>query len=311
LSEATSPWPLRPLLAPWYRLHEDGDRLLLEHGQSVVVLEGEAVRALLPVLLPLLDGSRTVEDLVRELGPPARAAIERAVELLGSSGVLVDGPRCGTSPEAVAAAFGLSPSVAAGRLGAAAIGFAGSAPPGAQAARLLRLTGIGKVCRLDGPVESAVDLAVVTPTPDELVELDDWNRRTLDSGVRWLPVRPFDGRTIGIGPLIVPGETCCYACVQLRRAANLDYGADLPALERTPIAARPDPVLESLTAALVARLVLRFVVGSDLTVPGVLHVLDIATSPFLSEHPVLRVPRCPACSAVERVAPPLPWHEAA
>src|SRR5439155_20400641 len=70
--------PERPLLAPWYRLVGDGDRLLLEHAQVVVVLEGAAVRKLLPALLPLLDGTRTADDLVARLGAAARPAVELA-----------------------------------------------------------------------------------------------------------------------------------------------------------------------------------------------------------------------------------------
>src|SRR5919199_611482 len=78
------PIPRRPLLAPWYRLVGDGDRLLLEHGQVVVVLEGAAVRTLLPALLPLLDGTRTVDELVDRLGAAAREAIELALATLAS-----------------------------------------------------------------------------------------------------------------------------------------------------------------------------------------------------------------------------------
>ena len=51
--------PALPLLAPWYRVVGDGERLLLEYAQSVVVLEGAAVQSLLPALLPLLDGTRS------------------------------------------------------------------------------------------------------------------------------------------------------------------------------------------------------------------------------------------------------------
>ena len=84
--------PNRPLLAPWYRLVGDGDRLLLEHAQSVVVLEGAAVRILLPRLLPLLDGTRCVDDLAERLGEAARPAIVAALGLLAERGLVIDGP---------------------------------------------------------------------------------------------------------------------------------------------------------------------------------------------------------------------------
>src|SRR5204862_7816982 len=118
-------FPTSPLLAPWYRLVGDGDRLLLEHAQVVVVLEGAAVSTLLPALLPLLDGTRTVPDLVERLGVAARPAVDRALETLAGHGLLVEGP---AAPEpvrqaahALAAAHAVAPAVAAERLAEARI----------------------------------------------------------------------------------------------------------------------------------------------------------------------------------------------
>src|ERR1043166_1660931 len=82
------PVPIVQLLAPWYRLSWSDDRLLLEHGQTVVALEGGAVRTLLPTLLPLLDGTRTHDDLVARLGVAVRPALELALEVLASHGLL-------------------------------------------------------------------------------------------------------------------------------------------------------------------------------------------------------------------------------
>ena len=306
--------PQRPLLAPWYRLAEDGDRMLLEHGQSVVVLEGAAVRALLPALLPRLDGTRSLEDLVAELGVAVRPAVELALETLAANGLLVEGPdeplSGAASAQALAAAFELAPSVAAGRLRAAVVGVVGSSLVGGQVARLLRCAGIGEVLRLDWPGSAAVDFVVAAPAPEEPPELDSWNRRAVDEHIRWLPVRPYDGLFAAVGPLIVPGESCCYECVLLRRAANLDYGDDLPRLEQVPIAARPDPALSALVAAFAAGLVLRFVVGHDPTLPGVLYAIAAGGTQPVTRHPVLRVPRCPVCSPVEEMGAPLPWHAA-
>jgi len=312
-------FPEWPLLAPWYRLVGDGDRLLLEHGQSVVVLEGGAVRTLLPALLPILDGTRTLADLSDRLGVAVRPAIELALELLAAHGLLVEGPdaprEVRSAAHTVAAAYGLTPAVATERLAGATVGVVGAAPAGAEIARLLHSSGIGDVLRLswrgtDAVKSRAVDLAVVAPAVDEGDALPGWNRLALDRKIRWLAVRPYDGRLASVGPLVVPGESCCYECVLLRRGANVEYGGDLADIEAAPVAATADAGADAFVIALAAHLVVRWIGGRDTTVPGVLHVVETQPALSLSEHHVLRVPRCCACSVAERLARPLPWHAA-
>src|SRR5207248_2137331 len=46
-SVAAAGLPMLPYLAPWYRLAEVEDGLVLEHGHAVVRLDGAAVRRLL------------------------------------------------------------------------------------------------------------------------------------------------------------------------------------------------------------------------------------------------------------------------
>ena len=306
--------PERPLLAPWYRLVGDGERLLLEHAQRVVVLEGAAVRMLLPVLLPLLDGTRTVDELVLRVGLPAREAIDLALETLATHDLLREGPDAPPpvrrAAHAVASAYGLAPALAAERLGAAVVGVVGASPAALEVARVVHAEGAGEVRRLGWRTGGAVDLVVVAPAEDELDALTAWNRRALATGTRWLPVLPYDGRFAAVGPLVVPHETACYECLLLRRAANLEYGDDLAEIEATPLSADGGAAFELLLAATAAHLVVRWVVGRDTTVAGVLYALETAPAPAITEHTVLRVPRCPACSPAGRLAPPLPWHAA-
>jgi bacteriocin biosynthesis cyclodehydratase domain-containing protein len=306
--------PQRPLLTPWYRLAGDGERLLLEHGQALVVLEGAAVAALLPALLPLLDGTRTGAELVAELGEAASPALELALETLGEYGLLVEGPD--VEPGRRAAAWGIaslldaSPGAVAARLADARVDVVGSSPAGAAVARLLRAAGVDRVSCAGWESSRAVELTVVTPCPEEAGELDGWNRRANARGARWLPVLPWDGRLAAIGPLMVPGESCCYECLRRRRAANLEYGELVREFEATPVAARADPALDAIVAGVAANLALRWLGGGDRSLPGVLHAVEARPALALGAHPVLRVPRCPVCSPVERSAAPLPWHAA-
>jgi bacteriocin biosynthesis cyclodehydratase domain-containing protein len=155
-----------------------------------------------------------------------------------------------------------------------------------------------------------VALTVAAPAPDEVDALPWWNELALRRDLTWLPLRPFDGRMVAIGPIVVPGESCCYGCVLLRRAANVDYGDDLAEIEAAPVAAAADPPFDALAAGLCAHLALRWLVAGDTTLPGVMFALEPRPALTLSEHFVLRVPRCGACSNSARFAPRLPWHEA-
>ncbi|MDX6566447.1 MAG: hypothetical protein QOE10_2109 [Gaiellales bacterium] len=302
-----------PLLAPWYRLVGDGDRLLLEHAQSVVVLEGAAVRILLPRLLPLLDGTRCLDDLAERLGNAARPAIVAALELLAERGLVIDGPdapvRVREAAHAVAAAYGLAPAVAAERLGAASVALVGGGGSClGEIARLLCAAGVAEVRRSSWRGRGRADLAVVVPAADELDRLHAWNQLALDRNMRWLLVRPYDGRFASVGPLIVPGQSCCYECTLLRRGANAGYADEFVDIEGAPVAARADAGFQAMVAGVASHVVVRWVVGRDKTLPGSLFTLEAQPALKLDEHHVLRVPRCEACSGVARAAPRLPWH---
>jgi bacteriocin biosynthesis cyclodehydratase domain-containing protein len=302
------------LLAPWYRLIEDGDRLLLEHGRSVVVLEGRAVRLLLPALLPLLDGTRTIDEIVARIGEPAQPAVELALSLLGENGLLAEGP----APEpggpasalALAAHYGLAPAVAVERLRSASVGVIGGSWAAEAIARTLRSAGVGTIVRAGWDGVDEVDLAVVAPSALETPLLTSWNRLALECDTRWLGVRPFDGLVATVGPLVVPGESACYECLLHRLAAHVEYGRDLLRIESSPPAAGELAPVQAITAGVAAQLVLGWAAGLDTALPGALHVLELRPVLSLASHAILRVPRCPACSTAERLAPPLPWHDA-
>jgi len=84
--------PELPYLAPWYRVASADDAVVLEYGQRVICLAGRAGAVLVPVLLPLLDGTRTLAEIVEVLGEPARPAIEAALERLTEYDLLLEGP---------------------------------------------------------------------------------------------------------------------------------------------------------------------------------------------------------------------------
>lgn len=310
--------PEYPLLTPWYRLLDEGDRLLLEHGHRVLALDGAAVRELLPRLLPLLDGTRTVAEIVSAAGAPAEPAIVKALVLLRAHGLLVDGPP-GHSGLALhetvnflAAGSGVPPGVVAGRLLDAKVGVVGDAPAADEAARILRRAGVVRLERRGwADADAGDDLVLAAPAPAEVRAVSAWNDAALAAGLRWLQLLPFDGAFAAIGPLYLPGETACYACYRLRRAACLDLGRTADELDAVPVRAGGGPAVSVAAGAIAAVHALRWLTTGDPSLPGVLYALEGPGGLRLTRHLVLRVPRCPACSASAWASAPLPWFQAA
>jgi bacteriocin biosynthesis cyclodehydratase domain-containing protein len=309
--------PALPCLAPWYRVVAGSGRVVLEHAQRVVSLEGRAAERLLPALLPLLDGRRTVDEIVHVLGTPVRPAVEHALGALADHGVLEEGPPLpdGLPPQAAATATLLASLRPSSRplaeTGAAVaectVAVGGEGGAGVEAARLLRAGGVA-VDRLE-TVDGGADLAVCVPSAEELPRLREWNTQALEAGAPWLQVLGFDGRYASLGPLYLPGDTCCYECFRLRREANLDGGAELSSLLDSPAAYPEAPALDAILGGLTALLVSAWLVHRDHYTPGAFYALELLPTLGLTVHHVYRVPRCPACSGLADAAPPLPWHK--
>jgi len=301
-----------PLVAPWYRVADVGDALVLEHGQAAVRFDGAAATTLLPRLLPLLDGTRTVDEVVACLGERIRPAVEHALRLLEERGLLREGPPASDGRDTVArllAASGphRSESELARVLGMARVAVVGSGRTAADSARALREAGIGTVTRGPWEVAPEVELVVAAPAREELERLGSWNRAALAAELPWLQVLPFDGRFAAVGPLYLPGETCCQACYRLRRHANVPYPDEFEAVEAVSSQAATPPPLAGVLAGLAALVVARWLATADPTLPGRLFAVELRQGPAVAAHHVYRVPRCPDCS--ERTARPLPWFK--
>jgi len=290
---------------------------VLEHGQRIVCLEGAAADRFVPALLPLLDGTRTVDEVVRVLGEPARPAAEKAIAELDARGVLAEGPPLGADearPVAQTAQLltALRPGPRAladtiSSLRACSVGIVGDGSAGIEAGRLLRMSGV-EVEHAERPA-AGVDLTIAAPSPAELPRLRSWNEIALDAAAPWFQLLPFDGRYAAIGPLYLPGDSCCYECFRLRRAANMEASEELPLLESAPASYPAAPAVDVLTAALAAQVALGWLVHGDHYAPAAFYALQLVPTITLTVHHVHRVPRCPVCSGLGDVSPPLPWHK--
>lgn len=307
--------PARPLLKPWYRLACEDGRLVLAHGESVVCMEGRATASLLPSLLSLLDGSRTIDEVALALGPGTAPAVEHALGLLADHGLLCEGPRLGEAPRdrvanllAATGAAPVSPGQAAERLAAARVAVVGAGPTGDLVAALLAESGIRRPVRGGLPWDGSEDFVVVAPGAGELEALAAWNRTALARGTTWLHVAPYDGLIATVGPLVHPGETCCLECFQRRRVANAPWGDERRLLGCVPAPLLSSPALDALLAGLASSIALRWLGQRDPGLPGTVFALELGERIRLEGHAVLRVPRCAACGA-DRPSP-LPWCEA-
>lgn len=306
-------WPERdlPLLAPWWRVVHDGERILFEHAGRVVELRGRAVQMLLPALLPLLDGAHTPGEIVGRLGEAAEPSVRKALALLESHGLLTDGPNVeddAVSHYVATACAGATPSSAHEALSGSRVAVCGTSLAAAEVARLLERSKI-RVAWVEsaGELGSGVDLVVAAPAPAELGGLREANERRLRDGVPWLPVSPYDGRLTAVGPLYVPGQTACHACFLLRRGATSGYEEDVSLLESRPPAAPLPDAVGTLAAAIAALVSLRWLAAKDPTLPGVAFAFEASGILTLTRHRVLRVPRCTACGPPG--PPPNPWFK--
>jgi ribosomal protein S12 methylthiotransferase accessory factor len=122
-------------------------------------------------------------------------------------------------------------------------------------------------------------------------------------------VRPFDGLVLAVGPLVVPGESACYRCVEHRRAANSDLGDDHDAVEAAELRAATPVALGAVAAGLAASIAVAWLAREDRSLPGRLVAVAHEVVPIVEAHHVLRVPRCRACGDRRDCAVAAPWFK--
>jgi bacteriocin biosynthesis cyclodehydratase domain-containing protein len=308
--------PEKPALAPWFRILPGEDRLLLEHGGTVVAYDGKAAGVLLPSLLPLLDGTRDVETIVDVLGQAIAPATLNALELLNERGALLEGPQpsAAEGPVCEAAVFTgalghATPAVAHARLSGSRVAVWGSGPVSSEVARTLQGTGlrIRQTGEGDVPTEAA-ELLVAAPAPREVAELERINDVRLEREAPWLQVLPNDGHVVAIGPLFVPGTSGCHTCYRLRRGACSGFEDDFDLIASASSNAGSPLPATAVAAGIAGLLALRWLATGDPTIPGRFYALETGVVVGVSYHRLLRVPRCPTCGAGNTPVPS-PWFD--
>jgi molybdopterin-synthase adenylyltransferase len=366
-----------------YRLHSLSFSLALREGPN----------KLLSHLLPLLDGKRTVADVVGELGSFSEDSVLHALGYLLEKGALE--PADADEDET------LSPSKAAryhsqtaffshfavpeqkpgqdslpgmpksgldyqDRVRQAHIVVFGLGRIGSQLVRSLALAGIGKitavdsdpvdeadlscdawfsadqrgasraeaVCRLvaDANSDTRIEAAPEAADMDRLqalladsdfgvlcrddfnpAEYETFNQAALAAKKSWTSAR-LAGFEFQIGPTVIPFQTACYQCLDLRQKSNLPDFDEYVVVE------------EFLKKHHLRREALAFTPGAGLVALEVLKAITWFMAPATSSHlytlnlltmesklhPVLKIPRCPACGRPGQPRPTIhAWQQSA
>jgi oxazoline/thiazoline synthase len=302
---ASVPVPARPLLVPWVKPVEIGDGLIeLRSPEAFYPLRHQLIAAAFRAVGDRLDGAHEAEAIAAEpVGDVEPATIVFLLKLLRALGLLLDRSEVegnGAAREHLLflANFTAVPTAVQRRLAAATVQVAG---PQALAARIVRrLQTAG--CKGALPVDSSAleqgeppELTIVCADAPARSYLAAANESALRSGRPWLRAAVHNDLA-WLGPLILPGETACLACMEVRERANARGNGGPPEFPLGSLGS--SPLLDDLLAIQVAAEAARFVGGFAAPVT-VGHAYELsARSPETRRHTILRDPECLACGSL-------------
>jgi len=310
--------PLRPRLAPWLAAVDLGDdRLQLRGVERAYTIRHAFLIEVFRAIEPLLDGTHTVDEIA-QAGEPDIAGTTAAflLKMLQANGLLQAGWDGDAATEDALAPWERQlrflghfvPNAAAAQaaLLKARVAVVGDCPLAAETASALGSLGIatsGQAAVGDLP---DADFVVACQESPGFAFFDAVNGVCLERGTRWLRVAVL-GTTAHLGPTIVPYESCCYTCFDLRVRSH-EPDLDGFAAYRAHPGAADEGALAPLRAALAAEAALeaaRILTGfAPPATIGRFYEIG-ARTPDRVGHDVLKVPRCPRCG---RGRPPRePW----
>jgi len=262
--------------------------------------------AFLRRLVPLLDGTRQMDDILRILGPAVPfSLVHAALATLRERGFLTDEPPM--FPARTAAylnQLNVTEHDAADRLrttrvAIATVGLVDHTPIAAALAAL----GVQTVA-----ADADADLTLVVVESYLEPALHAMNAHALATGTRWLLARP-SGAQCWIGPVFVPHDTGCWDCLaSVLRRNNYAEAMVLEQRGTAPhVGIASTPSLHDAAVHLTANEVFKIVVGESPPLAGRLLTVDLAAMET-RRHELVRLPHCRACGRPpepRRDAPPI------
>ncbi|WP_157063298.1 TOMM precursor leader peptide-binding protein [Luteipulveratus mongoliensis] len=298
----------RPRIRGHYRVEAtDGERVFLLAESDQFVLEGQVMVA----LIPLLDGTRAVEDLVSALSD--RFDIMRvfgALQRLYAAGHLTEG-RPDLPLETMQWLDALAIPAAAYDVGVrtfqVVVTAVGDVDPGPMTAGLSELGLKVRAVPSDEVAEAQADFVLVLADDYLNDALAGLNAAFLQAEQPWGLAKP-GGRELWAGPFFAPGETGCWRCLQQRLAANRQVeryvlgkrSGQTPHLPASAHHVAGDAVVTGLLAAPLSRMI---ATRDRCELTGRMRSIDLGTGAAL-DHELIRQPQCPECGDVTRASTP-------
>ncbi|NBC95500.1 MAG: TOMM precursor leader peptide-binding protein, partial [Deinococcus-Thermus bacterium] len=235
---------------PRFRAHWRVDRptptdIALTGEVGYHLVGGRALAAMAPHLDGTAETGALLDRLKDAVSPPE---FFYALMTGEKAGYLADAAHDGDCPRAEVAFWDLLGAAAttgdilAGfPIGVAALG-------GAEAGPVRDALVADGLTVLDDPAAAAVTVAVV----DDLLDpgLAETNAAALASGRPWMIVRPT-GLRPAVGPIVVPGRSACWACLDFWLRGNREVADHVERTTGTPAAALAPAIAAPGTAALV------------------------------------------------------------
>lgn len=312
--------PDQPRFAPWIVTVDLGDgRLQFRSSESAHTLNHPLLVRAFHNVEKLLDGQHTVKDIVSSTGTDFQpTTVIFLLKLLHGKGLLQhgEGPVMpGESGEEtwerqVRFLSHYVPNAALAQRGLAKsrIGVVGSCGLRQAMVTAFRSIGINRIIEMDEPStlraetdrgRAAIDLVVACEVAPGFDLFNAVNDVCLATKSKWLRVA-VSGTSAQLGPTVVPYETACYTCLELRRQAHepeldgyLAYRAQANIDDARDEGTAP---LVSVVSGQVALEITRMLTGNAPPATFGRYYEFSAGSPAATPHEVLRVPRCPSCS---------------
>lgn len=268
-----------------------GDGVFLLAETDTHVLEGESLRH----ILPLLNGQRTWQDIVREVAPlVTQSQAEEAINVLLASGHVVENdPYMPSNYEVFWTELGRDSR---------------------QVAELLSHTNVhirtfGQVAA--EPLSAALgslgfEQNLMAPPSLILVVTDDYqatgiadvNTYCLAHNIPWLLVKPA-GLKLMVGPFVVPYKTACWQCLETRVRHNREVESYIARktnrTEPFPVVKSRIPLAEMQAVSITVIQLLRWLCqGHHESLESRIMTIDLLST-ATQYHQVVKRPQCPAC----------------